>query len=426
MSATENSKASIREFEHTLVENLLQDSLDSIYFKDLESRFMRVSDYYVKRLGMKDPSEVVGMSDFDFFDYEHAQDARNDELEIIETGNSKKDKVEKEVLPDGRTLWVLTSKMPLKDETGKIIGTFGISRDISAQKQAEFELEKANKKLVDASRLAGMAEISVNVLHNIGNVLNSINISSVNSIKIAESSKHSQILKIADLLEANVEGAPFLTDDARGQQIIPYIRKLSDQMDKNQETLLDELRGLEKHLSHVKAVLQTQQSYSKNTELLESFLVSDIIIDAIHINKSSFQRHTIKLEREILDEPEIESDKHRLLQILVNFIKNAKCACDEHPKDQKIIWIGSKLCANDSLEIWVTDNGIGIPPENIPKLFKHGFTTRSDGHGFGLHSCANLATELCGKIRVESKGHGEGSKFILTLPLVRTCPLDSA
>ena len=88
MSATENSKASIREFEHTLVENLLQDSLDSIYFKDLESRFMRVSDYYVKRLGMKDPSEVVGMSDFDFFDYEHAQDARNDELEIIETGNS--------------------------------------------------------------------------------------------------------------------------------------------------------------------------------------------------------------------------------------------------------------------------------------------------------------------------------------------------
>jgi two-component system NtrC family sensor kinase len=419
MSPTRNSIPSHREIEYSLLENLLLGSLDSIYFKDLESRFIRVSDFFFERMGMKDASELFGKTDFDLFDAAHAQEARNDELEIIETGQAKENKLEKEILPDGRVLWVLTSKMPLKDETGKIIGTFGISRDITAQKEAEFALEKANQNLVSASRRAGMAEIAVNILHNIGNVLNSINISSANSIRMAESSRHPQILRIADLLEANTEGAPFLVDDERGRQIIPYIRKLSGQMDKNRETLVEELRGLEKHLSHIKAVLQTQQSYAKPAEMLESFLVSDTIVDAVHLNRGSFQRHTIKLEQEIIDEPKIESDKHRLLQILVNFIQNAKNACDEHPKNQKTIWIGSKQCSGNTLEMWVADNGVGILPENMPKLFQHGFTTRAEGNGFGLHSCANLATELGGKITVESQGYGEGSKFTLTLPITR-------
>ena len=400
-----------------MLNSLIYRSSDTIFFKDRDSNFIRVNDAFLKHVGLSHSIELEGKSDFDFFAFEHAQAARNDELHIMETGEVQQDKLEQEQMKNGHVNWVLTSKMPFKDETGEIIGTWGISRDITAQKEAELALEAANSKLVDASRRAGMAEVAVDILHNIGNVLNSINISTVNSMRMAGLSNHRKILKIADLLQANAAGVFFLTEDERGRQIVPYLRMLSGQMDKKQEALVEELGGLEQHLEHMKAVLMTQQDYAKNTTVFESLLVNDIIADAVHIKRGAFPRHTFKLERNVADEPMVVTDKHRLLQIFVNLVQNAKSACDAYPQDQKIIRLGSKVILGDRVQMWVEDNGVGIEPENLPKLFRHGFTTRSDGHGFGLHSCANLAAELGGAISVESAGHGLGSKFILTLPI---------
>jgi len=417
MITSSNKKIVSENLETIMMDSLIYRSSDAIFFKDRDSNFIRVNDAFLNHVGISRSSEVEGRSDFDLFALEHAQAARNDELHIMETGEVQQDKLEHEQMKDGHVNWVLTTKMPLKDEAGEIIGTWGISRDITAQKEAELALEAANSKLVDASRRAGMAEVAIDILHNIGNVLNSINISTLNSMRMAGISNHRKVLKIADLLEANAEEVFFLTEDERGRQIVPYLRMLSGHMDKKQEALVQELGGLEKHLKHIKAVLMTQQDYAKNTTVFESLLVSDIIADAVHIKRGAFPRHTFKLERNVVDEPQIVTDKHRLLQIVVNLVQNAKSACDAYPQNQKTIRLGSKRILGDQIQMWVEDNGVGIEPENLPKIFRHGFTTRSDGHGFGLHSCANLAAELSGTISVESAGHGQGSKFILTLPI---------
>ncbi|MGB0372207.1 MAG: ATP-binding protein [Opitutales bacterium] len=405
--------------DRTLTENLLRDSKDAIYFKDLESRFLRISRYLATRLGIEDPSDLIGKTDFDIFNYEHARDARNDELEIIASGEPKEGKLEREILPDGQTRWVLTSKLPLKNDGGEIVGTFGISRDITAQKEAEFALEESNKKLIEASRRAGMAEIAINILHNIGNVLNSVNVSSTSSLQFAESIKTQQLIKVADLLERNADNPDFLTKDERGKQLAPYIRKLGDQMSQNQERLIGELKSLNNHVGHIKEILKTQQSYAKTKDALEKFKLSEIIEDAVQINRDALVRHSIKLQTDLLDNPEMHNDKHRMLQILVNLIRNAKYACDEDPKPEKLIIVSTKRSATNEVDILVTDNGIGIPKENFNSLFNHGFTTREDGNGYGLHSCANLASEMKGRILVDSEGLTRGATFTLRVPITR-------
>ena len=409
----------LKALERTLTENLLRDSSDAIYFKDLESRFVRISRYLATRLGIEDPDTLIGKTDFDIFDVNHAQAARNDELEIIETGMPKEGILEREVRLDGSIRWVLTSKMPLRNDDNDIVGTFGISRDITAQKEAEFALEESNRKLIDASRRAGMAEIAINVLHNIGNVLNSLNVSSTTSIKLTESLKHEQIAKVADLLEKNGDNPGFLKDDERGKQVVPYLRKLSAQMAQSQGLILEELKALTSHVDHIKHILKTQQNYAKPTEVLDHFELNEVIQDAIQINRDGLRRHQVELVTDIEANPVMESDKHRILQILVNLIRNAKYACDEGNRELKQITVVSRVNENKEAEVSIVDNGAGIAPENIEEIFKHGFTTREDGNGYGLHSSANLASEIGGKIVAESEGQYHGATFTLTIPLKR-------
>ncbi len=126
-----------------LLDLLMQNLPDSIYFKDTASRFLRVNKALADRFGLRDPSEAVGKTDFDFFTPEHAQQAYWTEQEMIRTGQPVVGLEEKETWPDGHETWVSTTKMPLRDRQGRIIGTFGISRDITAHKQAETDLRNS-------------------------------------------------------------------------------------------------------------------------------------------------------------------------------------------------------------------------------------------------------------------------------------------
>jgi signal transduction histidine kinase len=134
------------------------------------------------------------------------------------------------------------------------------------------------------------------------------------------------------------------------------------------------------------------------------------------MNAGALVRHEIEVIREFLEVPAISVEKHKVLQILVNIIRNAKYACDESAAKEKritlkVYWQDPWVC------IAVIDNGIGIPSENLTRIFNHGFTTRKDGHGFGLHSGALAASELGGALSVHSEGLGQGATFTLTLPL---------
>jgi diguanylate cyclase (GGDEF)-like protein/PAS domain S-box-containing protein len=137
----------VRRTEQDLLEAFLQHIPDGVYFKDRQSRFVRISQSLVGRFGLNDASEAINKTDFDMFSEEHAKQAFEDEQEIIRTGQPIVEKEEKETWPDGRETWVLSTKLPLRDSQGNIIGTMGISRDITERKRVEYELQEYRNRL---------------------------------------------------------------------------------------------------------------------------------------------------------------------------------------------------------------------------------------------------------------------------------------
>jgi signal transduction histidine kinase len=142
-----------------------------------------------------------------------------------------------------------------------------------------------------------------------------------------------------------------------------------------------------------------------------------LVEDAIAMNFGALDRHGVEVERRFSDAPPARVDRHRVLQILINLIRNAKYALDDSGRTDKLITISIAPTDGKSVRIALADNGIGIPPENLTRIFGHGFTTRKDGHGFGLHSGALAAKEMGGSLSVHSDGLGHGATFTLELPV---------
>ena len=292
--------------------------------------------------------------------------------------------------------------------------------EIAERKRMETEVERSHQELLIASRQAGMAEVATSVLHNVGNVLNSVNVS-VNLVadKIRKS-KVSNIARTAEMLNANaLDLGQFLTHDPKGRQLPQYLGRLAQHLDGEHAQILAELDSLRKNVDHIKGIVSMQQSYAKVFGSIEAVKPTELVEDALRMNSGALVRHEVRVVREYdADLPEITVEKHKLLQILVNLICNAKKACDESIHPQKILTV--RVANEDGrLKISVIDNGVGIPPENLTKIFNHGFTTRKDGHGFGLHSGALAATEMGGALVVHSDGPGKGASFTLELPVTQ-------
>ncbi|WP_457331957.1 ATP-binding protein [Rhizobacter sp. P5_C2] len=409
--------------ERDLLRALLDNSPDHIYFKDRQSRFIKSSAAQALQFGMATPDGLVGKSDFDVFSDAHARPAFEDEQEIIRTGLPMVGKVERETWMDGRPdTWALTTKMPLRNRDGEIIGTFGITKDISDLKEAERRIGEVHRQLVEASRLAGMAEIATNVLHNVGNVLNSVNISAGLIVDRLRASKLKGLARAVGLMDEHAgDLGDFLMRDTRGKLLPGYLRELAQALEAEQTAIAEELGLLARSVDHIKEVVATQQSYAGASRVVESLKVDELLDDALRMNVSALTRHKVEVVKQVPDLPALTLDRHRLLQILVNLISNAKHAMRGAPPDHSAcITLGAALldgAGGRVLRITVADNGEGIAPENLVRVFVHGFTTRSNGHGFGLHSCALAAREMGGTLSAHSEGAGQGAMFVLDVPI---------
>lgn len=300
------------------------------------------------------------------------------------------------------------------DDRPYLVGT-GI--DITERKNAEKALEDTHKKLVEASRHAGMAEVATDVLHNVGNVLNSINVSTTLISEKVANSEVANLKKVTDLIDEHTEDlAEFFTQDPQGKHIPTYLTEVGNVLTQEQEAIADKLRSLVKNVEHIKEIVNMQQSYSKAAGVEVRTTVSELVENAIQINSAGLERHGVQLVREFTEIGTIEIDKHKVLQILVNLIGNAKYALDNSGKDEKILRVMFDKNTGDKFRIEIADNGVGIEPENITKIFRHGFTTKKHGHGFGLHSGVLAAKEMGGELTVASDGLGCGAKFTLELP----------
>lgn len=408
--------------ERSLLGALMEKSDDCIYFKDGQSRFVRCSAKFAKLFNVQSADALIGRSDNDFFAPEHAGEAFEDEQEIIRTGKPVLGKTEKESWPDGHVTWALTSKWPLHNEAGKAIGTFGISKDVTAIKESETKLERMHKQLTDASHLAGMAEVATSVLHNVGNVLNSINISGSLIAESLQNSKVANLTRAVALMRAHQPDlGDFLTTNPKGKQLLEYLGDLASHLAEEKAENLREVDVLVQNIVHVKEIVAMQQNYVKAMGVVESLKVKDLVEDAIRLNNGAMARHNVKVVQEFDEVPPIQAEKHKALQILVNLLRNAKHACDDSGREDKQITL--RITGDENrVKIMVSDNGIGIPAENLTRIFNHGFTTRKDGHGFGLHNSANAAKEMGGVLLVYSAGVGQGATFTLELPLVKEGP----
>ena len=278
------------------------------------------------------------------------------------------------------------------------------------------ERESINKRMLQLSHQAGKAEVATGVLHNVGNVLNSINVSANLVQETHRLSRVGSLKKAADLLEQQEDVARFIKEDKRGQVFPTYLSKLTDKLLAEHEVVFKELQTLSDHLNHVKTVVAMQQCYAGVSGLKESVIFADLFDDAELLIASSLERHEIQVERDFEELPEMMLEKQKLLQVLVNLLKNAKDSLNASRSSGKKLSIRSYQ-AGDKVNIEVADNGLGIDPANITKIFSHGFTTKDDGHGFGLHASANAIQEMGGKLSASSEGLGKGAVFAIELPV---------
>ena len=291
-----------------------------------------------------------------------------------------------------------------------------LEHEIDERKRRERQIESLHKELMQASRHAGMAEVASAVLHNVGNVLNSVNVSANLINEVLEQSPISGLGKLAGLLEAHrTDLSNFLVNDPKGQRVPLFVSTLAAAEQEQRQQLTGEIRTLLNNIEHIKEIVAMQQNYATLAGVTEDLPISDLVEAAVRMNTSALQRHGIVIERQFEPVPLVRVDKHKVLQILINVLRNANHALEHGRADQKILTLRVHLEAG-RVQVSVSDNGVGIAAENLTRIFGHGFTTKRDGHGFGLHSGALAAKEMGGSLRACSDGQGKGATFILDLP----------
>ena len=282
---------------------------------------------------------------------------------------------------------------------------------------AREESARVHRELLDISRQAGMAEVATGVLHNVGNVLNSVNISTQ---LLREKLHHSHIgllARSASLIQEHKDHfADFVAREEKGRLLPGFIVTLSAALTEEHAALSREVQQLATNIDHIKQIIAAQQSFARTAGVIEAVATPELFAEAVRIARASLLQYRVDITEDFAAAPELVVDRQRVLQILVNFITNAVHAVRSNLPGQRRITLRIAALA-DGVALGVTDNGVGIAAENLERIFTHGFTTRHDGHGFGLHSGALAARSLGGRIRVVSAGLGHGATFTLELPI---------
>jgi NO-binding membrane sensor protein with MHYT domain len=287
----------------------------------------------------------------------------------------------------------------------------GIAYLVSTYKEA------LNQQLLEASRQAGMAEVAVSVLHNVGNVLNSLYVSSNIVVEKIKDSKLSEIASLNKMLKEHEKDlGTFITNDSRGAKIPTYINALAEYYKTEKMEMTAEMESVIKNLLHIKEIISVQQDLSKTKSLDQVAAIATLLEEAILLNGFDYSRDNIVIEKKFAKIKPVLVNKIKLMQVLVNLLHNARDALADPAILKKKLTLEVGAVDKNTIFIRIVDNGVGIADKNIKKIFTHGFTTKESGHGFGLHASALTLKNMNGSIKAESPGVGKGATFILTLP----------
>lgn len=360
--------------------DLFENANDVIYTHDMAGRLLTINRAGEAMTGYS-REELLAMTIFDLV-LPARRESVSTWLQRLASGGATRPTFESELLSkSGRIIPFEVSIRPILDGE-HITAVEGIARDITERKRSEVDLAAAHQRLVETSRRAGMAEVAAGVLHNVGNVLSSVTAS---------------VAHLTDRLRAP------------GQATDPSVSR--------------DLESLGHSVEHIKEIVAMQQGYARLSGIQEEVPAETLIEDALRINREALERHGITVVREYSPSPPLLIDKHKVLQILVNLLGNAKYACDDRRGEETpgriVVRIDTPKGdrAGNRVRIVVADNGSGISHENLSRIFDNGFTTRKDGHGIGLYSASLTARELGGALFVHSDGVGRGARFTLDLPV---------
>jgi signal transduction histidine kinase len=272
-------------------------------------------------------------------------------------------------------------------------------------------------KSIDIPTLVSMVEVSSGVCHNVGNAINSLGVLAADIKSRHDGAQISCLERVVNLIGESKKSLPeFFSTEGKGHKVPVYLEALTKQFRKEYSILIQDLEDLNHRVKHIGTIVRLQQSYSKSLGHTEVLTVDELIDDAVQMNEAAIARHGVELTVEPSSLEAVPFDRHRILQILMNLISNAKYAVSEGTGPKKSIRIFTEQPDRQTVRICVADTGVGISPQNVDRIFENGFTTKDDGHGYGLHTCIVVARELGGRLYAQSDGLGLGATFVLELP----------
>lgn len=415
-SELEKQKRQLQESYRGMFEN----SVEGIYQSSPEGRYLAVNPALARMYGYDSPQELLSVvSDIQQQIYVDPCMWERFKREI-EKGDQVKGLEYQVRRRDGRAIWIRESARVVRDTQGAVHHYEGFIEDITQRKESERALRVSQQQLLETSHQIGMAEMATGVLHNMGNALNSIGVSATVAAQKLGKLKVGGLTQAVGLMRAHeADLGDFITRDPHGRHLPEFLGRLAEHLAGEQSLVLEELGNLRKGVEHVNGILTVQQNYARMSSLTQAAAAIDLVEDALRMNAHSLEQHGVQVSRDYAPNlPEVTVQKHKVLQILMNLIRNARYACDASGSAEKRLTLRLNTAADGRhLRIEVADNGIGIPSENLTRIFDHGFTTRKDGHGFGLHSGVAAAKEMGGSLTVQSGGAGKGATFILEFPL---------
>jgi PAS domain S-box-containing protein len=304
----------------------------------------------------------------------------------------------------------------------------GILVDVTTQREAEAAIADMHRLMLDASRQAGMAEIASGVLHNVGNVLNSLNVGAKLLLERMQRSRLDRLCDAAAMLKQHLPGdMQFFVNDKRGQALPTYLDELAIYLRDEQHRLTASVSDIIERVDRIRDVIMLQQSHSKVHALQEPLDLATVMEEALRLDASSQNGEPqYQVERQYADLPPVRMARGLLLQVLVNLLSNAGQAMAGLPLDQRRLTMRIGPNGAEGVRIVVEDNGCGLAEQELVRIFRQGYTTKRGGHGFGLHHASLVADDLGGSLRAESDGPGRGARFILDLPNSHNAPASPA
>lgn len=306
---------------------------------------------------------------------------------------------------------------PIYNEDDEIIGMSAFFINITDRREAEIAVAQKQEELVEGAYKAGMADIASEVMHNIGNTLNSVLTTGNVLLDLEDNSQIKNILKANELLQSNMDNLEdFLLHDPKGPKLLQYYLGIGQQLEDENLFFKEKITRLLEKANIIRDIIQAQQEYATGEDIWEEIALDDIINDAIKIQGDLFIRHNITLTESLHALPKIKGSKTKMLYVFISIIKNAQEALSGVPNQERQFKIETQK-SNDEIICKFTDNGEGISGDHLKLIFNHGYTTREGKSGNGLHCCANYLAQMKGKIQALSEGKNQGTTIIITFPL---------